>query len=298
MSNANLHNAKTARLDEFYTRLPDIRDELWRYRKYTEGKVIYSPCDGPYSNFVRYFQAYSHCYEAQHLHCANDFRSEDSLARLDRADIVITNPPFSLIGEFLQLLIDKGKDFLIVAPLSACHRKNTFELIKQGKLRLGCGFRGKAAFRVPDNSDYINHKRYDSATGLVHFGNIVWLTTMEYALRAGDSDRRIYPTAKYNPDIHLCYQNYRAINVDKVADIPADYIGVMGVPVSYLERHNPHVFDIVGITTNWGGDEHHIPDTPKGAPILKGKARYVRILIRRRHINADERQPAEGKESP
>ena len=301
MTNTNLHKAKANRLDEFYTLLPDIRDEVSRYRTSLEGRVVYSPCDGPYSNFVAYFLRHTSINVREYLHCATDFRSPDSLLRLERADVVITNPPFSLIGEFLRLLLQKEKDFLIVAPLTACHRKETFNLIKEGKLRLGHGFRGgKSRFRVPDHSEYRNHKRYDPSTGLVTFGNIVWLTNMEYDLWPGEDRNLVKPTRKYDPEAHLCFDNYHAINVDKVADIPCDYVGVMGVPITYLEKHDPKQFAIVGITTNWGIDNFklRVPDAPKGAPLINGKAKYVRVLIKRLGNANDKRQPAEGERSP
>lgn len=294
MSNTSLHRAKSARRDEFYTLKHDIINEVSRYRKGLEGKVVYSNCDGPESNFTRYLSGLPMGIREFH-HSSEPFQSPASLVKMEQADVIITNPPFSQMGEFLTEVIRRQKDFLIVAPLTACQRKVVFDLIKEDKVRLGFGFKGgRASFKVPETSEYRTDKRFDPTTGQITFGNIVWLTNMEYDIWPTESDKKVRPTAKYHPDKYPTYENYRAINVDKVADIPADFDGYMGVPISYLDKHDPKLFTIHGLTTATGvSSSFRVWDKPRGAPIVNGVAKYVRIII---GPNRDEERKAGQKD--
>src|SRR4051812_40443339 len=175
-----------------------------------------------------------------------DFRSAESIELLKRADIVVTNPPFSLFREYVGQLMDYDKKFLIIGSLNAITYKEIFKLIRANKLWLGYGFQaGNAYFAVPDPGDYAKGV-YDEATRLVKFRNVAWFTNLDISKR--HEDLILYKT--YNPDAYPTYDNYDAIEVAKVEDIPGDYDGVMGVPLTFLDKHSREQFEIVGLSGN------------------------------------------------
>jgi Adenine-specific methyltransferase EcoRI len=175
-----------------------------------------------------------------------DFRSAESIELLKQADIVVTNPPFSLFREYVAQLIEYDKKFLIIGSLNAITYNDIFKLIRANKLWLGYGFQaGNAYFAVPDAGDYARGV-YDEATGLVKFRNVAWFTNLDISKR--HEDLILYKT--YSPDEYPTYDNYDAIEVAKVADIPCDYDGVMGVPLTFLDKHNPDQFEILGLSGN------------------------------------------------
>lgn len=171
-----------------------------------------------------------------------DFRSRESVDLLKQADIVVTNPPFSLFGEYVAQLIEHDKKFVIVGTRNAATYKDIFRFIEDNKLWLGYGFQaGNAYFAVPNPADYAKGV-YDEATGLVKFRNACWFTNLDIQKR--HEDLILYKS--YTPDEYPKYVNYDAIDVAKVKDIPADYDGVMGVPVTMLDQFNPDQFELVG----------------------------------------------------
>ena len=178
-----------------------------------------------------------------------DFRSKESIDLLKSADIVVTNPPFSLFREFVNQLIDYDKKFVIVGTQNAITYKDVFPHIKENRIWLGNGFTaGNAYFKIPpENARNYANGVYDKETGLVKFRNVCWFTNLDIAKR----HEELILYKKYSKDEYPSYDNYDAIEVDKVKDIPCDYDGVMGVPITFLEKHNPDQFEIIGVTQSW-----------------------------------------------
>lgn len=199
-----------------------------------------------------------------------DFRSPECVALLQEADIVVTNPPFSLFREYVSQLMDYGKRFLIIGPQNAITYKEIFPLIKDNKIWLGYGFNaGNAYFKVPDNKQTYAAGVYDEEKKLVKFRNCHWYTNLEIPKRHDELDL----FCRYSPEDYPKYDNYDAIEVSKTANIPYDYDGVMGVPITFLDKYNPEQFEIVKFRK--GNDEKDLS--------IKGKCPYFRILIRNKH---------------
>lgn len=199
-----------------------------------------------------------------------DFRSAECVALLQEADIVVTNPPFSLFREYVSQLMDYGKRFLIIGPQNAITYKEIFPLIKDNKIWLGYGFNaGNAYFKVPDNKQTYAAGVYDEEKKLVKFRNCHWYTNLEIPKRHDELDL----FCRYSPEDYPKYDNYDAIEVSKTANIPYDYDGVMGVPITFLDKYNPEQFEIVKFRK--GNDEKDLS--------IKGKCPYFRILIRNKH---------------
>jgi 16S rRNA G966 N2-methylase RsmD len=161
-------------------------------------------------------------------------------------DTVVTNPPFSLYREFLNQLMQHEKKFIIVGPQSAISYKGIFQLLKDGKMWLGTKS-GAMKFRVPESRDDDKVIEDEDGNKWQNFGNICWYTNLDVARR--HEDLILYQ--KYNSSDYPKYDNYDAIEVSKVANIPADYDGVMGVPYTFFDKHNPKQFEIIGITKAW-----------------------------------------------
>ena len=208
-----------------------------------------------------------------------DFRSQECVDLLKQADIVVTNPPFSLFREYVAQLVEFGKQFIIIGSKNAITYKDIFSLIKQNKLWIGNGFpNGNAFFTIPSQyaREWANGV-YDPETGLVKFRNVGWYTNLDFPKR--HETLTLY--RRYAPEEYPYYDNYDAINVDKVTDIPDDYDGVIGVPITFLDKHNPEQFEIVGLIA---GNIKGLAGIPsrigKDGPYLDGKLKYGRILIR------------------
>lgn len=200
-----------------------------------------------------------------------DFRSDESIALLKESDIVVTNPPFSLFREFVSQLITYDKKFLIIGNINAITYKEIFKLIKENKAWLGIGLgRGISGFIVPQH-----YELYGTETKIDEFGNRIvspnnclWLTNLDNEKRHED----IPLTKKYagNESYYQNYDNYKGINVNKTKDIPMDYKGAMGVPITFLHKFNPEQFEIIKFRK--GDDEKDLS--------INGKCPYFRILIR------------------
>lgn len=374
MANKDLHAAKAAKNDEFYTQMPDIEKELFHYWHHFKGKTVFCNCDDPYeSNFFKYFALHFNqlglrkliatCYDGspitgnelqpnipfpdeypttttpkktaykveitevrdlngdgatdlsdvryllqndknvlQPLKGNGDFRSPECIALLQEADIVVTNPPFSLFREYVAQLVKYNKQFLIIGNMNAITYKEVFPLIKDNKLWFGPSISsGDRAFNVPDTYPLqaagcgvdTQGRKYIRVKGVRWFTNL-------------DHNRRHEPLIlykQYNAEEYPKYDNYNAINIDKVAEIPVDYDGVMGVPITFLDKFCPEQFEIVEfrkgedgkdlIYSNiWGASAALLQNTRPSMPIgglmnnpkdtaINGKSRYARILIRR-----------------
>jgi len=182
-------------------------------------------------------------FEVQLLKGDGDFRSLESIELLKEADIVVTNPPFSLYREFISLLMKYDKNFIVLGPQNAISYKEIFPLLQQGRMWLG-NRSGAMKFRVPNDKEKPGLIIDENGDKWQNFGNICWYTNLDFPKR--HENLILYKT--YSPEDYPKYDNYDAIEVSKVSDIPRDYEGVMGVPITFLDKHNPEQFEIVGIT--------------------------------------------------
>ena len=214
-----------------------------------------------------------------------DFRSDECVELLKQADIVVTNPPFSLFREYVAQLVEYNKQFVIIGSWNAVTYKEIFPLIKNNRMWLGYGFNaGNAYFAVSSDVDEsFAAGVYDANTGLVKFRNVTWFTNLDYAKR--HEDLILY--RRYSQNEYPKYDNYDAINVDKVAHIPVDYAGEMGVPVTFLDKHNPDQFEI--LSANDIRTSQSVPFKEHGLikdkdSAIGGKPKYVRIVIKRKVV--------------
>ena len=307
--NHNLNQAKQAKNDEFYTQLADIEKELQYYKEQLENKVVFCNCDDPeWSNFWRYFSLNFDYLGLKRLIATHfdpekpsykleivrgikgvvktplkqngDFRSPECLNLLQECDIVVTNPPFSLFREYLDVVHRSGKKFLIIGNLNAITYKETFKLIQNNELWLGVNS-GRFEFMVPPHYQS-NEKitRFDEqGNKYVRFGNIGWYTNMEHRKR--HEPLQLY--RKYDPMHYPKYDNYDAIEVSKVSDIPEDYDGLMGVPITFLDKYNPDQFEIIGIDFELIEKNNEKFRGKTSRFYIDGKKIYARIVIRNKN---------------
>jgi hypothetical protein len=281
--NNNLIKAKKEKNDEFYTRYEDIEKELKHYTEHLKDKVIYCNCDDPsFSNFYKYFsdnfkslslkklitthyvkdgQSYKLELDEQGitktpLNGNGDFRSEECIEILKTADIVITNPPFSLFREFIATLFKYDKQILLIGNHGAITYKEVFKHIKNKKLWIGVSKRSMN-FKLPN--------------GDLKEVNACWFTNLNHS----NIKKSIKITVRYNKDTYQKYDNCDAIEVSRVKNIPTDYYEPIGVPITFLDSYDPKQFEILGLDdfyeNKWRG---------KG-PSLNGKVLYHRIIIKR-----------------
>ena len=277
-ANTNLHKAKTAKNDEFYTQLTDVSKELMHYKKHFNGKTVLCNCDDPtWSAFWKYFHLNFSAlglkklisthydkneptYEMEYtggddndievgvktpLEGNGDFRNQECLDLLDEADIVVTNPPFSLFRKYVAVLMEHDKKFIVIGSQNAITYKDIFPLLKDDDVRLG----------------FTHPKEFIQRDGTVKkFGNICWFTNLDIKKR----HEELILVKKYagHENEYPTYDNYDAIEVSKVADIPLDYDGAMGVPITFLDKYNPEQFEIIGLL-------HSSTDGQAGIPNLR-----------------------------
>jgi len=312
--NKTLHIAKSSKKDEFYTQLLDIESELSNYSQHFKDKVVFCNCDDPRkSNFFKYFfqnfkklglkKIITSCYINQETNFVykndkgvffecdgsvdivesnikpfsgdGDFRSEESIELLKKSDIIVTNPPFSLFREYVNQLIKYDKKFLIIGNINAITYKEIFNLIKENKIWLGINMgRGISGFIVPDNYDLFGTETHIDKEGnkIISTNNCLWLTNLDNFKRHED----ILLTKKYygNEEKYPKFDNYDAINVNKTKDIPMDYEGVMGVPITFLHKYNPEQFELIKFRK--GNNEKDLS--------INGKCPYFRILIKNKKL--------------
>jgi len=210
-----------------------------------------------------------------------DFRSEECTELLKRSDIVVTNPPFSLFREYVGQLIEHSKKFVIIGHQNAITYKEIFPLIKDNKLWLGYGFKRNMAHFMSNYED--TAADLDHREGMIRVAGVQWFTNLDISKR--HEPMILYRT--YSPDDYPTYENYDAIEVSKTTDIPCDFPGYMGVPITFLNKYNPDQFEIIG-TTDRGGDGlldfMKKPHTRYDAPVVDGKGKYKRIIIRSREL--------------
>jgi len=309
-SNKLLQKAKKLKSDEFYTQLSDIESELKHYENHFKDKVVFCNCDDPrISNFSKYFlsnfnmlklkKIVSSCYKEQedgfyfeyvskegeednpdyndivHFKGDGDFNSDESIELLKQSDIVVTNPPFSLFRKYVELLVKYDKKFLIIGSINAITYKEIFKLIKENKVWLGVNLgRGISGFIVPEHYElYGTEARIDTfGNRIVSPNNCLWLTNLDNSKR----HENIQLTKRYlgNEDKYPTYDNYDAINVDEVKNIPMDYDGHMGVPITFLHKFNPDQFELIKFRK--GNDDRDLS--------INGKCPYFRILIKNKQV--------------
>ena len=321
--NNNLHTAKATKNDEFYTQLEDIENELKYYKDYFKGKVVYCNCDGflneEKSNFFVYFSLNYEFLGLKGLICTKynpngkgrkyeyygdlngnnypdeeeiftsdlegdgDFRSEECIELLKKCDIVCTNPPFSLFRQYVAQLFEYKKDFLIIGNVNAISYKEVFPLIKENKMWLGVSSFNKGMyFGVPDDYTYADTYKFDrerNGKKVMRVSSICWFTNLDHKKR----HEELVLYKKYNEEEYPKYDNYDAIEVSKVTDIPMDYEGIMGVPITFLDKYCPEQFEIVDL------NPHFFSMIAKGLPKPKQlslqnvncKDPYARLLIKR-----------------
>lgn len=318
--NSNLHAAKTAKNDEFYTQLTDIEKECKHYRDFFRGKVVYCNCDDAReSNFFKYFAmnfeflglkklittgfkadghgvilTYDGDKNGNHIiddeeivvtemQGNGDFRSEECIAILKESDVVVTNPPFSLFREYVAQLMEYNKKFLIIGNGNAVTYKEIFPLIKENKMWLGNkSFSGGMDFVAGENydSNKCKHPKYDGKGNIIiNVMMCVWFTNIEHKKRHEPID--LYK--KYSADEYPTYDNYDAIECGKTADIPMDYDGVIGVPITFLDKYCPEQFEILGMMSGAKGEGLTNGNDGRAKFYVNNKGVYARILIRAKH---------------
>ena len=218
----------------------------------------------------------------RYLEGDGDFRSAECVEILKQADIVVTNPPFSLFREYVAQLVKFGKKFLIIGNQNAITYKEIFQLLKNNEVWIGYKS-GDMSFKVPADSEPRETRYWQDETGQKwrSMGNVCWYTNLDIKKR----HEKLPLYKSYSPEEFPTYDNYDAINVNKTADIPHDYEGVMGVPITFMDKYNPEQFEIVDANDYRRNDS--VPLKPHGLVkdkdgTINGKATYARILIRRR----------------
>lgn len=207
---------------------------------------------------------------------AGDFRSQESIELLKQADIVVTNPPFSLFREYLAQLVEHDKKFLIIGNTNALTYKEVFKLFQKDKIRTGyTNFNVGMFFEIPDEVEQYHHINKDGKK-LARVSTSCWFTNMEVEKHK----RKLDLYKKYTPQEYPKYDNYDAININKYTDIPKDYTGTMGVPITFLDKYNPDQFDILGQMVTTKIDHYNF-----GYPYINGKKIYARILIKQKDIS-------------
>lgn len=332
--------ARSAKVDEFYTRLPDIEREVKHYKKHFKGKIIYCNADDPrFSNFFHFFShnferygleklittcyqsterdrfSQNDCDQAIYLEYTGDknnnrvpdieeigvhplvddgdFRSPECVELLEQADIVVTNPPFSLFREYVMQLIEHDKKFLILGNKNAVTYSEIFPLFQEGKMWVGHTPMGtEMLFDVTKDFgrelvESGRKRKYTIVDGVVKGrSQACWFTNMDFAKR--HEDLILYRT--YNPTDYPKYDNFDAIEVSSVTDIPVNYDGLMGVPITFLDKHNPEQFDIIGSFNAGahgeaiGAVKTEIESNGKvlmwNGPVVERQPKYKRIIIK------------------
>lgn len=224
--------------------------------------------------------------EVKELKGDGDFRSQECIDLLKQADIVVTNPPFSLFREYVTQLIDYSKKFIIIGNQNAISYKEIFKLFKENKIWLGYKS-GDMAFRVPDNSEPRTTRFWIDEKGNKwrSMGNVCWYTNLDTTKR--HEDLILYKT--YSAEEYPKFDNYDAINVNKTSDIPLDYDGLMGVPITFFDKYNPEQFEVIdGIGRYSILNNEETKKAGRYLSMINGKAIYFRIIIKRKNRPACE----------
>lgn len=316
LKNNYLTKARKEKNDEFYTQYEDIKSECDKFSHSFVNKIIYCPCDSKNSNFVKYFKDNFHNFKLKGLIYSSidddarffngeveapirfdteteyigkvDIRGNEYREMAKISDIIITNPPFSLFNDFLNGLVELNKNFLIIGQQNSISCKDVFAHLKDDGVIVDYGFKGIAGwFDVP--SDY-----EDKATagehidGKIRVSGVVWYTNLHLDIEKPfvKLTKRYYnDDGTVNSESYPFYDNFRTIsgldedciNVDKVKDIPCDYYGYMGVPISFFGKYNPLQFELIQL-------DHYGP-LGNQDNIVNGTQKYRRLYVRLRNQN-------------
>lgn len=308
MGNAHLMAAKKRKYDEYYTSYEDIEREMIHYKQSFKGKRIYCNCDDRSSAFYKYFKDKFHEFGLKALmvtgikgeKCLYDgvreyvsdledgrFQSDECRELLKWCDMVVTNPPFSLWREYFDLVIESGKEFIILGDIQSMHYKNVFPYYRDNQIWAGTD---KAIenywFDVPISDDVATE--IHNGRKMKRLSNVIWITNVKYNMELElhndrymakrrqvtwmtnvhhDTPKHLECTAHYTPEKYPKYADYDAIEVGRIKDIPCDYDGVMGVPITFPLHHDPDVYEVVGSV------RPHMPD---------GTVKYERYLIKKK----------------
>lgn len=293
-NNDNLHFALKNKNDEFYTLYEDIEKECNNYLSFFKHKKIYLICDNIESNFWKYFFNNFNILELTSLTATSlnkklfytengkdiiskilkgtgDFQTEEIQEILKEQDLIITNPPFSLFRKLVVLLEQYNKQYLLIGNENTFASTEIFPLIKDEKITTG----------------YNKVKNFLTPEGKIQsFGNITWFTNLPIEKKV----KPIKLVKKYDENIYPKYDNFNAINVDKVTEIPMDYNGPIGVPITYLNKHNKEQFEILGLAAGNTKNNHlnySVEYTPSpldrgGCGVINGVRKYSRVFIQKR----------------
>ena len=304
--NSNLHAAKSAKNDEFYTYIDDVEHEIEKYKDFFRGKKVLCNCnDDTWSSFFKYFSTNFENLGLAKLTCVSynekghgvkyvfdnqntsitelkghgDFRDEECRALLDDADVVVTNPPFSLFRQFIILMMEFKKKFLVIGNMNAITYKDIFPYIKNDEMWVDMFFKNTGMrFRVSDDYE-LNAARCgidENGEKWISLRNVRWFTNIEHSKRHLPLD--LYK--HYNSKDYPKYDNYDAIECSKTRDIPIYYDGVIGVPITFLDKFCPDQFEIVGFSYKFGDYCGAHINGKNWSPSVNNKNVYARIFIR------------------
>ena len=314
-TNKRMLNAQANQQDEFYTRYDTIAAELVHYREFLRGMTVYCNCDDPRrSNFWKYLKEHFDEFGLKSLVSTfygegaaktvvtkkdgklvqrrtklksdGDYRSDECLRILAKADVVITNPPFSLTRYFIPLMYQYGKDFIVLGNQNIMTFKDVYPHILDHTLHLGISIHsGDVEFEIPSEYDLIGNARCDKEKQYARVTGIRWFTSFNHGNYA---NRLLLKTAewnlqnnkslvnaldkKYGVNTYPVYDNYPAIEVPFTGAIPSDYEGVVGVPITFLDKYNPQQFELVGVRKGLDGKDLRVGS----------KAPYFRFLVQQR----------------
>ena len=321
--NSNLRTAAANKKDEFYTMLTDIEKEMSNYKDFFKGKVVYCNCDDAReSNFFKYFSSRfeelglkklittgykaegkgvvlvyegdkdgnrkvdDYEVEVRELEGSGDFQSDECIEFLKEADVVVTNPPFSKFTAYVKQLMEYNKKFIIIGNQNQITNKALFPYIKEDKLWLGVSMNGANRwFMVPDNYEFWDNaakSKIENGKKMLFVNGVVWFTNVENKKH----NTKLDLIRKYSNE-YLKYDNIDALFIDTYTNIPRDYDGFMGVPISFLHKYNPEQFEIVDLINRYMmydtfGVNEDVRKRRSHCCNVNGHAEFARLLIRKR----------------
>jgi hypothetical protein len=295
-----LTKSRVARKDEFYTKYEDIKNECDRYAEHFRHKRILCPCDCPGSNFIKYFEDNFDKFELASLNgvgfnpygpgfkytklpgeepvhssllLKGDYRSPEVLKILKESDIVVTNPPFSLFRNFVEMVVRYNKHYLVLGNIATIGSKDMVRLVKEGNMRFGYFGVGAMEFVLPEHYPKCMRSEINpdgTVSKFASVSSITWATNLPVDKPLGHE-----LTMKYDPDVYKKYDGYDAIEVPMLRKIPIDYEGLMGVPITFIVNWNPEQFEIVSFSNS---------DYIKGMLAIDGDNCFARVMIRHKNI--------------
>ena len=322
-SNAHLKKAVKSKFDEFYTLYADVEKELSHYWNFLKGKTVYCNCDDAKTSafweyfhknftkiglkcllstaFVKYGHSCLYRYDGDDggrydddksyadvypLNGTGDFRSSECVSILLQSDIIVTNPPFSLFRDYINLLCKYDKKFIVWGTMDALTTNDCFRLFMNNKINIGFLCSSASVFRVPDDCD-----RYDETiTSKINDGCLYAKIANVCVLNnfgIGKINKKLSLVEKYVPEKYPKFDFVDIINVDNVRDIPCDYWGYMAVPITFLNKYNPEQFEIVdcldrAFVMDAFGKNKSLKESGSFGTVLNGKSKYLRLIIRRK----------------